>query len=73
MYIQLPKLLTQNLSQLFVLQHLADIENTDSKEGISCLKRTIYSGRRKKCNFQDLYRQPQDCRGPLPIQILLQR
>ena len=30
-------------------QQLPDIEKTDSKEEISCLKRTIYNGRRKLC------------------------
>ena len=35
------------------MQHLPDIEKTDSKEEISCLKWTIYNGRRKACvNFQ---------------------
>ena len=34
-------------------QQLPDIEKTDSKEEISCLKWTIYNGRRKVCvNFQ---------------------
>ena len=31
------------------MQHLPDIEKTDSKEEISCLKWTIYNGRRKVC------------------------
>ena len=35
------------------MQQLPDIEKTDSKEKISCLKRTICNGRRKACvNFQ---------------------
>ena len=35
------------------MQQLPDIEKTDSKEKICCLKRTIYKGRRKVCvNFQ---------------------
>ena len=35
------------------MQQLADIEKTASKEEISCLKWTIYIGRRKVCvNFQ---------------------
>ena len=35
------------------MQQLPAIEKTDSKEEISCLKRTIYNGRRKVCvNFQ---------------------
>ena len=35
------------------MQQLPDNEKTDSKEEISCLKRTIANGRRKKCeNFQ---------------------
>ena len=35
------------------MQQLPDNERTDSKEEISCLKRTIYNGRRKVCvNFQ---------------------
>ena len=34
-------------------QQLPDIEKIDSKDGISCLKWTIYNGRRKVCiNFQ---------------------
>ena len=34
-------------------QQLPDIEKTDSKNEISCLKWTIYNGRRKVCiNFQ---------------------
>ena len=35
------------------MQQLSDIEKTDSKEEISCLKGTKYDGRRKVCvNFQ---------------------
>ena len=35
------------------MQQLPDIEKTDSKEEISCLKWTIYNGRKKVCvNFQ---------------------
>ena len=35
------------------IQQLPDTEKTDSKEEISCLKWTIYFGRRKVCvNFQ---------------------
>ena len=35
------------------MQQLPDIGKTDSKEEISCLKWTIYDGRRKVCvNFQ---------------------
>ena len=35
------------------MQHLPDIEKTDSREEISCLKWTIYNSRRKVCvNFQ---------------------
>ena len=35
------------------MQQLPDIEKTDSKEEISCLKWTIFNGRRKVCvNFQ---------------------
>ena len=35
------------------MQQLPDIERTDSKEEISCLKWTIHNGRRKVCvNFQ---------------------
>ena len=34
------------------MQQLPDIEETDSKEELSCLKWTIYNGRRKVCvNF----------------------
>ena len=31
------------------MQQLPDIEKTDSREEISCLKCTIYNGRRKVC------------------------
>ena len=35
------------------MQQLPDIEKTDSKEKMSCVKWTIYNGRRKVCvNFQ---------------------
>ena len=35
------------------MQHLPDIEETDSKKELSCLKWTMYNGRRKVCvNFQ---------------------
>ena len=35
------------------MQHLLDIEKTDSKEEFSCLKRTKCNGRRKVCvNFK---------------------
>ena len=35
------------------MQQLPDVERTGSKQKISCLKRTIYNGRRKVCvNFQ---------------------
>ena len=34
-------------------QQLPDIEKSDSTDEISCLKRTIYNGRREVCiNFQ---------------------
>ena len=34
-------------------QQLSDFQKVDSKDEISCLKRTIYNGRRKVCiNFQ---------------------
>ena len=46
----LPKKITLTLVET---QHLPDIEKGDSKDEISCLKWTIYHGRRKKCiNFQ---------------------
>ena len=45
-----PEKLTLNVVEM---QQLPDIEKTDSKEEISCLKWTIYNGRRKVCvNFQ---------------------
>ena len=45
-----PKKLTLTVVQM---QQLPDIEKTDSKKEISCLKWTIYNGRRKVCvNFQ---------------------
>ena len=34
------------------VQQLPDIEKTDSKEGISCLKWTLYNGRKICVNFQ---------------------
>ena len=35
------------------MQQLPDIEKTDSKKEISCLKWTLYNGKRKVClNFQ---------------------
>ena len=35
------------------MQQLPDIAKTDSKEEVSCLKWTVYNGRRKVCvNFQ---------------------
>ena len=49
-----PKTSPENLPLTVVeMQQLPDIEKTDSKEKISCLKWTIYNGRRKVCvNFQ---------------------
>ena len=45
-----PKKITLTLVET---QHLPDIQKVDSKEEISCLKWTIYNGRRKVCiNFQ---------------------
>ena len=45
-----PKKLTLTIVEK---QQLPDNEKTDSKEEISCLKWTIYNGRRKVCvNFQ---------------------
>ena len=45
-----PKKITLTLVET---QRLPDIEKTDSKDEISCLKWTIYNGRRKVCiNFQ---------------------
>ena len=45
-----PKKLTLTVVEM---QQLPDVEKTDSKEAISCLKWTIYNGRRKVCvNFQ---------------------
>ena len=35
------------------MQQLPHIERTDSKEEISCLKWTIYNGRRKVCEVPD--------------------
>ena len=49
-----PKTCTEKLTLTVVqMQQLPDIEKTDSKEEICCLKWTIYNGRRKVCgNFQ---------------------
>ena len=45
-----PKKLTLTVVEM---QQVPDIEKTDSKQKISCLKRTIYNGRRNVCvNFQ---------------------
>ena len=45
-----PEKITLNLVET---QQLPDIEEVDSKDEISCLKWTIYNGRRKVCiNFQ---------------------
>ena len=45
-----PKKITLTLVET---QQLPDIEEVDSKDEISCLRRTIYNGRRKVCiNFQ---------------------
>ena len=49
-----PKTSPEKLTLTVVeMQQLPDIEKTDSKEEISCLKKTLYNGRRKVCvNFQ---------------------
>ena len=49
-----PKTSPEKLTLTVVeMQQLPDIEKSDSKEEISCLKWTIYNGRRKICvNFQ---------------------
>ena len=49
-----PKFSPEKLTLTVVeMQQLPDVETTDSKEEISCLKWTIYYGRRKVCvNFQ---------------------
>ena len=49
-----PKTSPEKLTLTVVeMQKLPDIEKTDSKEEISCLKWTIYNGGRKICvNFQ---------------------
>ena len=45
-----PKTSPENFTLSVVeMQQLPDIENTDSKEKISCLNWTIYNGRRKVC------------------------
>ena len=49
-----PKTSNEKLTLTVVeMQQLSDIEKTDSKKEMSCLKWTIYNGRRKECvNFQ---------------------
>ena len=49
-----PKTSPEKLTLTLVeMQQLPDIEKTDSKEDLICLKWTIYNGRRKVCvNFQ---------------------
>ena len=45
-----PKTSPEKLTLTVVeMQQLPDIEKTDSKKEISCLKWTIYNGRRKVC------------------------
>ena len=54
-------------------QHLPDIEKVDSKDEISCLKWSIYNGRRKmSINFQMSYRQGDHCCIPLSKQHVSQ-
>ena len=50
----IPKTSPEKLTLTVVeMQQLLDIEKTDSKEELSCLKCTVYNGRRKLCvNFQ---------------------
>ena len=65
-----PKKITLTLVET---QQLPDIEKSDSKDEISCLKWTIYNGRRKLCiNFQTRYRQGEHCRLPLSKQHIYQ-
>ena len=49
-----PKTSPEKITLIIVeMQQMPDIEKTDSTEEISCLKWTIYNGRRKVCvNFQ---------------------
>ena len=49
-----PKILSRKITVNVVeTQQLPDIEKIDSNDDISCLKWTIYNGRRKVCiNFQ---------------------
>ena len=49
-----PKIFPKRITLTLVeTQQLPDIEKVDSKDEISCLKWTIYNGRRKICiNFQ---------------------
>ena len=49
-----PKTFHEKLALTVVeTQQLPDIENTNSKDEVSCLKWTVYNGRRKVCvNFQ---------------------
>ena len=45
-----PKTSPEKLTKTVVeMQQLPDIENTDSKKELFCLKRTIYNGKRKVC------------------------
>ena len=57
------------------MQQVPDIEKTDSMEEKSCLKWTIYNGRRKVCvNFQtDTDKLNIYLRVPLPNQFILER
>ena len=50
LYLQLKKTSPEKPTLTVVeMQQLRDIEKTDSREEISCLKWTVYNGRRKVC------------------------
>ena len=60
MYLQVQRNSPEKLTLTVVeMQHLPDIEKTDYIEEFSCLKRTMFNGRKKVCaNFQTYMDKP---------------
>ena len=56
------------------MQQLPEIEKVDSSNEISCLKWTLYIGRRKVCiGFESDMNKLNNCSLPLPKQYIRQR
>ena len=55
------------------MQNLADIAKTDSREEISCLKWTLYNGKRVECVNFETKGTSSNCRETLPKQFIPQR